>query len=88
MAEKATGFILDPATGEPAAIATVKFTTEDARILREYRKFLERWSLREAIYCSHCFENNLSHGIEAFVTNEKILFRCRCTMRIFDGPTY
>lgn len=88
MAEKTTGFILDPTTGEPSAIATVKFDAEDARILRLYKKFLHKWALKEAVYCTHCFENNLSHGLESFVTDEKILFRCRCTMRIFDGPTY
>lgn len=88
MIENAKGFILDPTTGEPAKIATVKFDAEDARILRLYKKFLHKWALKEAIYCSHCFENNLSHGLEAFVTDDKIMFLCRCTRRTFEGPTY
>lgn len=87
--EKAQGgFILDPSTGEPAAIATIKFDTEDARVLRLYKKLLHKYQLREAVYCQNCWNHQLSDGLEAFVTDDAIVFRCRCTQRVFQGPTY
>lgn len=85
MSEK--GLILGP-TGEPISVPTTIFSAEDARLLREYKKFLERHGLREALYCNDCFEGNLSDGCEAHVTNSQILVRCRCKIRFFQGVTY
>lgn len=82
------GLIVDPSTGDPAQIETVQFDPYEASILRAYKKILHRYQLIEALYCSRCWEHNLSHGLEAYVTNERILFRCRCCLRTFSGPTY
>ena len=87
MASEAS-FIIDPTTGAAATRDTVMLSVEDAQILRQYRKFLERRGLREALYCNNCYQGNLSDGCRAFVTNEAILIECRCSMRTFQGPTY
>lgn len=74
--------------GAPASLPTTHLTGEEAKLLREYRKFLERHRIKEAAYCEDCWEANLQHGMEAFVTNERILFRCRCRALWFQGATY
>lgn len=84
----AGSFILDPQTGEPAAIATVMLSADDAALLRRYKKFLSRYGLKEALYCDGCWGRDLSHGLEAYVTSDKVFLKCRCSVRIFDGPTY
>jgi hypothetical protein len=63
-------------------------TAEQARLLRQYKKLLSDLGLKEALYCDDCFENNLAHGCEAFVTGTQIVIRCRCKLRFFEGPTY
>lgn len=85
--EKSVGTIIDPHTGEKA-ISTVLFSVEEARILREYKKILQRYAMKEALFCDHCWDKNVEHGLEAFVTDQMIAFRCRCTQRVFQGPTY
>ena len=74
--------------GTPASLPTVLLTGEEAKLLREYRKFLDRHRIKEAAYCSDCWESNLQHGMKAFVTPENILFQCRCRALYFHGPTY
>lgn len=89
MAEKTTGFILDPTTGDPISVPTSILTSEQARIMREYKKkVLLPLGLKETLYCQSCWEHNLSHGLEAHVTDNNILLRCRCCMRVYQGPTY
>lgn len=87
MIDKAIGSIVGP-DGEPLAIQTVMFTTDEARILREYKKLLMRYALREAVFCQHCWNHHLSDGLDAFVTDQAIVWKCRCTQRVFNGPTY
>ena len=60
---------------------------EEAKLLREYKKFLLRHGLKEALYCNACFERNLSHGTEAYVTSEQIVIKCRCRLRFYQGQT-
>jgi ligand-binding sensor protein len=60
---------------------------EDARLLRTYKKFLLHFGLKEAMYCNSCYESNREHGMEAFVTDQRILFRCRCRSLFYEGPT-
>lgn len=79
--------ILGP-DGEPALLPTIRLTSEEAELLRHYKKFLEHHQLREALYCNKCWTHNLSDGLEAHVTQNQILFRCRCTVRIHQGLTY
>ncbi len=62
-------------------------TDEDARLLRTYKKFLLHYGYREALYCTRCFEGNRSDGLDAYVTDHKILFRCRCRSLFYEGQT-
>lgn len=87
--EKTVSLILDPNTGDPAQVPTVLLTQEQARIMREYKKkVLLPLGLKEALYCDACWNANLSHGLEASVTDNQIAMRCRCQLRFFNGPTY
>lgn len=87
MPEHTTGTILGP-NGEPVTIPTVLLSNEDARLLREYKKFLERYGLREALYCTNCWNNSLHDGCEAFVTGGQIAIKCRCKLRFYQGSTF
>ena len=85
--EKTTALILGP-DGVPASLSTVLLTGDEARLLRKYKQFLNRHHMKEAMYCEDCWEHNLQHGMEAFVTTERILFKCRCRAVYYEGPTY
>ncbi len=60
----------------------------DAHLLREYKKFLQRNGLREALYCSHCWSGQREDGCEAHVTAADILIKCRCKVRIHKGQSF
>ncbi len=62
-------------------------THDDALLLRSYKKFLLHHGYREALYCTRCFESSRSDGLEAYVTDHKILFRCRCRSLLYEGAT-
>lgn len=85
--DKSTTQILGP-DGSVATVATVLLSEEEARLLRTYRKFLERHGLREALYCNHCWNGEREDGCKAFVTTNQIGIQCRCKMRFFQGMTY
>ena len=74
--------------GAPATLPTTRLTGEEAKLLRAYRKFLNSHNIKEAAYCGDCWNANLQHGMEAYVTDQQILFRCRCRALFFDGATY
>lgn len=80
-ASTSTGLIIDPSTGGAAQLATREITAEQARIFREYKKVMQTLGLKEALYCDQCWNANLSNGCEAFVTSDRIVIRCRCTIR-------
>lgn len=89
MAEKTKGFIIDPSTGAAAQLETILLTDQQARIMRDYKKLvLGPLGLKEALYCDQCWEHNLSHGLHAEVTSERIIMKCRCQLRVYNGPTY
>jgi hypothetical protein len=81
------GSILTP-EGEVASKPTLLLSTDEARLLRQYKKFLAAHGLREAVYCNTCFESNLDDGMRAFVTDGQILFECRHRMIFFQGASY
>jgi len=81
------GVVLD-AQGNPTSVPTKLLTTEDAIVLRAYKKFLEAHGIRTSSYCNECFQGNLSDGMEAHVTDGEILFRCRHRMLYYKGSSY
>lgn len=87
LGDKSKATILAP-DGSIANIPAVSLTPEDARLLRDYKKFLARHRLREALYCADCWEGDRHDGCDATVTDAQIGIRCRCRMRFYAGPTY
>ena len=87
LAEKTTTQILGP-DGNVAVLPTVILSDEDARLLRTYKKFLERHGLRDALYCNDCWSGEREDGVKAFVTPNQIGMHCRCKMRFFNGMTF
>ena len=85
--DKTKAVILAP-DGSAATLSTLILTGEEAQLLRSYKKFLNRHGYKEALYCDRCWEQNLQHGTEAYVTDDTIGIRCRCRFTFFQGPTY
>ena len=86
LGDKTAALIVAP-DGTVANYPTVVLSMEEAKLLREYKKFLLRQGLKEALYCNACFESNLSHGTEAYVTTDQIVIKCRCRLRFYQGQT-
>lgn len=74
--------------GEPLETAHVPLTSEEAELLRKYKKFLEHRGLREALFCNNCWNGNRQDGCEAYVTVNEIAIKCRCAVRMFRGLTF
>lgn len=83
-----TGTVMGPDEITPQTIPTEEISFEDAKLLREYKKFLLKHDLREALYCQRCWGHNLNDGCEAHVTDSSVLIRCRCTLRHHRGTSY
>ena len=76
------------ADGELAQKPEIELSAEDAKLLREYKKFMLRTRVRrEAIHCDDCFEENRNDGTRFLVTDTMILIECRCKKRYFTGAT-
>ena len=65
----------------------ITLSAEDARLLREYKKFLQKQGLKEALYCSHCWTGEREDGCKAFVTDSQIGIICRCRIRFHQGQS-
>ena len=65
----------------------IELSLQDAEILRNYKAFLERHKLREALYCQRCWDGHREDGCKAFVRADRILIECRCRTRTFMGMT-
>lgn len=93
MAETVKGTILT-ATGEEI-IPTIVLDHEDASLLRQYKKFLQKYNLAEALFCKECAlaadisaaKRGQPHGCEAHVTESQIYIKCRCRQRVYSGYT-
>lgn len=75
----------------PNGIASTRdrlFSQTDAELLRKYKKLLEKYHLREKLWCRRCDEAGDHPGLRASVTDSKIDFACRCTVRRYRGQTY
>jgi hypothetical protein len=79
--------ILD-ANGQPKSLPTQVLTSEEAHILRAYKKFLHTHGLREAVYCNTCYQGTQHDGMEAYVTDGEIFFRCRHRMLYHKGQSF
>lgn len=86
--DKTRGMIVDPSTGAPFQVPTIQLSADEARLLRQYKKLLASNGLREAVFCNNCWEGNISDGCDAIVTDTQIIIKCRCTLRVYMGPTY
>lgn len=82
-----TGTLVD-ANGEVIGKPTVILSKEEAELLRNYKKFLQKRGLREALYCNTCWQGDLADGMNAFVTDGQILFNCRHRMLFYQGQTF
>lgn len=60
----------------------------DAALLRRYKRFLMAHNLRESLWCIRCTEAGRPDGLRATVTDAKIDFECRCTVRRYRGQTF
>jgi hypothetical protein len=76
------------AQGEVVSKPTVLLSQEEAELLRKYKKFLHKRGLREALYCNTCFNGSLSDGMDAFVTDGQIMFKCHHRMLYYHGTSY
>lgn len=93
MAELVKGTIITP-NGEEIA-PTIVLDHEDASLLRQYKKFLKKYNLKEALFCSECAlvsdisaaKRGQPHGCDAYVTDSQIYIRCRCRQRVYQGYT-
>ncbi len=81
------GVILD-ANGQPTSVPTKMLTTEEAHVLRAYKKFLQARGLKEAMFCTTCWSGNLMDGMEANVTDGQIMLRCRHMMYFYRGQSF
>lgn len=84
--DQAAGTIVAP-DGTVATRPTVMFSQSEAELLRRYKKFLQKYHLREALYCNECWDGNRSDGCEAYVMPDKIGVICRCRLRLYFGST-
>lgn len=85
--DKSGARILNP-DGTVANVANVPITGADAMLLRQYKKFLQRMGLREALYCNDCWNGDRHDGCDAAVTDNQIIIKCRCTVRSHFGMTF
>ena len=67
---------------------TELLTDADAALLREYKRFLMKHGMRESLWCMRCEEHGRPPGLKAYVTDGKIDFECRCTVRRYRGQTF
>ena len=82
-----TAFLTD-ASGNVVTAPTLMLSDADATLLREYKKFLQRNGLREALFCNACWSGERSDGCEAHVTSADILIKCRCKVRMHRGQSF
>ena len=85
--DKTYATVLDH-NGEPTNVPTIVLSSEEAALLRLYKKFLLRHGFREALYCNKCFEGSRADGTRAHVTDSQVMVKCRCRMLFHQGQTY
>lgn len=79
--DKVPGTILD-ANGQPSYRPTVILSADEARMLREHKRFKQTHGIREADFCANC-----SGPFQAYVRTDEIAFVCKCRMLYYRGMT-
>jgi hypothetical protein len=75
--------------GETRDIKTVMLSSEQALLMREYRKkVLMPLGLQEAVFCAECERASREDGCKSFVTDSQIGIICRCTQRLYLGQSF
>lgn len=74
--------------GQMYNVTPIELSHDEALILRQYKKFLRRHGLREALYCQSCWNGDRHDGCEAHVTDSEIGIACRCRLRHYHGQTF
>lgn len=64
------------------------FTDADAAMLRQYKKFLSKYGLKESLWCQMCAALEQPEGLRASVMDAAIDMECRCTVRRHRGSTF
>lgn len=82
-----TGTIVDK-DGNVLNKPTVILSKEEAELLRNYKKFLQKRGLREMTFCNTCWSGDREDGMDVFVTDAQILFKCRHRLLFYQGSTY
>jgi len=82
------GTVVNP-DGSVATRPTIMFTDGEAALLRAYKtQILEKYHLREALYCNDCWTGDREDGTQSFVQSDKIGVICRCTTRLYFGSSF
>ncbi len=71
-------------------LPAVPLTTEEARFLREFRKFLLRGELQINFRCARCRQNRQGHEgyLDWTISPDKIIFMCGCRQIVYLGQTF
>jgi hypothetical protein len=85
--DRTEAVILD-ANGIPTSMPTQMITAEEAALLRLYKKFLHAHGLREAVHCNECYQGAQHDGMEAWVTDSEIMWKCRHRVLYYKGQSY
>ncbi len=66
----------------------IPLSAEEARMLRAYKKFLDKNHMREMNFCNRCWDHKTIHdGMHGHVTDNEIVFDCRCRTLLYQGMT-
>jgi hypothetical protein len=70
-------------------LPAVPLTTEEARMLREFRKFLLRAGLQINVRCAKCAtdRNGRPGYLDWTIGPEKVIFMCGCRQIVYLGQT-
>jgi hypothetical protein len=88
LANRTTSTLYGPNNEPLEELPTTVLSHEDAAMLRQYKKFMDRHGFREANYCNACWSKEQHDGMRVHVTDGQIMFKCRCRMLFFQGQTF
>ncbi len=70
-------------------VGRVQLSDDAARLLRQWKKVLLQYGLKEALRCNACFDLREADldGCRAQVLDSSIVIECRCSVRTHNGMT-